>query len=211
MTDETTNTKSFTPPLYWLTWTLATATGWLGGIVINFLAINLLGLGALSAQLAANPNQVTQETALLFMVVSFAVLLVLGGSIGLLQWLVLRRLVPNVGRWALSTAVGFMAGSFAYPLLFMGIGVGLLQWLVLRRDLNKAGWWPLLSAVAWPVGYVAGTAIGSTGSAALSGLVSALISGTIIGALTGAMLVWLLRQNQELLEGLREQAAQARD
>ncbi len=209
MADETTQTKSLTPPLYWLTWTLATATGWLGGIVINFLAINLLGLGALGDKLAANPDQVTQEMALMFMAVSFGVLLVLGASIGVLQWLVLRRLIPNVGRWTLATAIGFMAGSFAYPVFFMGIGVGLLQWLVLRRDLNKSGWWPLLNAVAWPVGYVAGMVLGSVGVPLLSGLLSALISGLIVGALTGTVLVWLLRQNRELLAGLREQAAQA--
>lgn len=206
MTDETTQTKSLTPPLYWLMWTLATACGWLGGILINFFAINLLGLGALGDELAANPDQVTQEMALLFMGMSFAVLFILGGSIGLLQWLVLRRLIPGVGRWALATAIGFMVGSFAYPIFFMGVGVGLLQWLVLRRDLNKSGWWPLLSAMAWPAGYMAGMVLGSVGAPLVSGLLSALISGLLVGALTGAILVWLLRQNREILEGLREQA-----
>ncbi len=205
MTDNTSLRPAFNPPLYWLTWTLATAGGWLGGVLINFAVISLLGLGALSAELNTNAGQISQETALLLLVAQLVVLMILGGSIGVLQWLVLRRQVPNVGRWIPATAVGFAVGSFAYPVFFLGIGIGLLQWLVLRRDLNKTGWWPVLSAVAWPLAYLAGLTIGSLNSPFLEGLLSAFVTGAFAGGITGAIMLWLLRENRALLDGMRQE------
>ncbi len=209
MKDDTVASKQLNPVLDWLAWTLATAGGWLGGVLLNYVAINLLGLNTLAAEMNANPDQVSQMTALLVLIVSMVVLLVLGGVIGALQWLVLRRRVPGVSRWAPATAIGFALGSFAYPALFMGVGVGLLQWLVLRRDLNHTGWWPLLSAVAWPLGYVAGLAVSLTDSPLLNGILSALISGAIAGAITGAILLWLLRENRAMLDDLWKLAKEA--
>ena len=39
----------------------------------------------------------------------------------------------------------------------------------------------------------------------MGGLVGSILIGTIIGAITGAVLLWLLRENRVLLDGLRQE------
>jgi hypothetical protein len=202
---------AFNQPREWLLWTAATTGGWLLGTAITFgasLALSALGLGE---ALNADPATVDQTFVLILMGVSLLLLLIIGASVGALQWLVLRRHIAAVSRWAIFTGLGFALGSFVF-LAFMGAGVGLMQWLLLRRDLNKTGWWPVVNAVAWPLGYMMGSALGVPVGAALNSvlvanLVSALLTGAIIGAITGAVLVWLLRENAVLLAGLRQERA----
>ncbi len=140
---------------------------------------------------------------------------IIGLLVGALQWLVLRRHIPGVNRWAIFTGLGFALGSFVF-LAFMGLGVGVMQWLLLRRDLNKTGWWPVMNAVAWPLGYMFGGALGAALGTALNapilgGLFGSALTGAIIGAVTGAVLLWMLRENRALLDGLHKdlEAAQA--
>jgi hypothetical protein len=123
---------------------------------------------------------------------------VLGASIGMLQWVVLRRQISRAGWWVLATTLG-MGGGFALiramtprvslllgggPLYgtanggLFGILVGTLQGLVLRRQVARAGWWVLTSAVAMSVGFALDQVVGQ-----LVGI-----------ATTGTALVWLLRE-----------------
>jgi hypothetical protein len=204
---------AFNQPREWLRWTAATAGGWVLGSAISYVLSLLFSLTGLSAALDANPADLPQETMLLLMGVSVLMLLIIGVSVGALQWLVLRRHVPGLQRWAIFTGLGFALGAFIF-LAFMGLGVGLLQWLLLRRDLNKTGWWPVMSAVAWPLGYMLGGGLGVTvgqalGSPLVLNLLGGLLTGAIIGAVTGAVLLWLLRENRALLDGLRAEAEQA--
>ena len=205
---------TYNPQREWLLWAAATAGGWLLGSAINILLSIVLNMAGFGAAFNADPASMSQSTALMLMGVSLALLLIIGLSVGAMQWLVLRRHLPDLPRWAIFTGLGFALGSFAF-LAFMGAGVGLLQWMLLRRDLNKTGWWPVMNAVAWPVGYmlggVLGTAVGAAVSSPLLGsLLSAALAGAIIGAVTGAVLMWLLRENRTLLDGLREEAEQAK-
>lgn len=197
----------------WLLWTAATAGGWLVGTSINYLLSIVLSMTELGAALNADPADIPQSTLLLFMGVSLVMLLIVGLSIGALQWLLLRRHLAGLQQWAIFTGMGFALGSFAF-LAFMGVGAGLTQWLLLRRYLNKTGWWPVINAIAWPLGYMLGGSLGAAlgaavGSQFLGGLLGAAFTGIIIGAITGAVLLWLLRENRALLDGLRAEAEQA--
>jgi hypothetical protein len=194
-------------------WTAATAGGWLLGTSINYLFSLVLSMTELGAALDADAADIAQSTILVFMAISLVMLLLVGLSVGVLQWLLLRRHLAGLQQWAIFTGLGFALGSFAF-LAFMGVGAGLMQWLLLRRNLNKTGWWPVMSAVAWPVGYMLGGSLGAAlgtavGSPYLGGLLGAALTGVIIGAITGAVLLWLLRENRVLLGGLRAEAEQA--
>jgi hypothetical protein len=215
MTNTEVQAMAYHQPREWLWWTLATAGGWLLGSLGNFAISIVLSMTGLNAALNVDPAQIDQSTMLFFMVVSLAMLLIIGVLVGALQWLVLRRHIPGVNRWAIFTGLGFALGSFVF-LAFMGLGVGVTQWLLLRRDLNKTGWWPVINAVAWPLGYMFGGALGAALGTALSapllgGLFGAALTGAIIGAVTGAVLLWMLRENRALLDGLHKdlEAAQA--
>jgi hypothetical protein len=215
MTDNSSALSAFNQPLYWMKWVLATAGGWFVGSLANVLVINLLGASSLADALnATSPDQVPQSTALLLAGLSLVLLLIVGFAVGVLQWLVLRSQIPQASRWALFTGLGFALGTFAF-LAFMGLGVGLAQWLLLRRDLNKTGWWPVMSAVAWPLAYMLGGILGALVGQTLNvpfigGMVGSLLSGAIVGAITGAVLLWMLRENRALLDGMRAEAAQAK-
>ena len=215
MTDNPSTADTFNQPQYWAKWVLATAGGWLLGSLINVMVISLLGATSLGEALnATSPDQVPQSTALLLAGVSLVLLLIVGFAIGFFQWMVLRQQVPQIQQWALFTAMGFALGSFAM-LTFMGLGVGLAQWLLLRRELSKTGWWPVINAVAWPLAYMFGGSLGAYIGQALNvpfigGVLGSTLIGAIVGALTGAALLWLLRENRVLLDGLREEAEQAK-
>jgi hypothetical protein len=92
----------------------------------------------------------------------------LGASIGLAQWLVLRKQISWPGQWIIaSTAGGAVGGTVAliageitgevtdagfYGALavgaaVIGISLGIAEWLVLRRYVSQAGWWVLASTV----------------------------------------------------------------
>lgn len=200
MIETSTTEQPFNQQRYWSWWTLSNLGGWLIWATLNFMLLAVLS--------AAN---LPPEQGLL---ISVAFLVVVGAVLGSVQWWVLRRQVPQAQRWIIFTALGFAVGTF-FDLIFAGLGVGLLQWLLLRSVLNKTGWWPVVNAVAWPVGYMAGSLLGAavgqlTNSLALAAIVTWGSSGAIVGAVTGAMLLWLLRENRVLLDGLREEAEQAK-
>ncbi len=193
----------------WLLWTAAVIGGWLLGSAINVLLSIVLNMTGLSAVANADAANLSQSDALILMAVSLAMLFLIGLSVGALQWLVLRRHVQGLQRWAIFTGLGFALGYFAFP-PFMGLGVGLMQWLLLRRDLNKTGWWSVINAVVWPLAYMFGGGLGlmvgtAIGSPLVANLLSAVLVGGIVGALTGLVLLWMLRENAALLESLRQE------
>lgn len=210
--NESKATAAYHPPREWLLWTAAMGGGWLVGTSINYLFSTVLSMTELGTALNADPADIPQSTIMIFMGLSLVMLMIVGLSVGVLQWLLLRRHLAGLQQWPIFTALGFALGAFAFP-AFMGVGAGLLQWLLLRRNLNKTGWWPVINAVAWPVGYMFGVSLGAAlgtavGSSFLGGLLGAAFTGLIIGAITGAVLLWLLRENRVLLDGLRAETEQ---
>jgi len=59
-------------------------------------------------------------------------------------------------------------------------------------------------------GLAKSTAVGADVMQAAFGPMGAQLIGAIVGALTGAVLLWMLRENRTLLDGLREEAEQAK-
>ena len=164
----------------WLWWVLASSVGWILGLAGGFAAGFAIG-GAVSG--------IASQGA-------FGA--VLGASIGMLQWVVLRRQISRAGWWILATTLG-MGGGFAlissvtlpvsatfgggplYGLVnggLVGILVGAMQWLVLRQQSSRAGWWVLASVLGTGVGFALDQVVGQ-------------LVGT---AVTGTALVWLSRQ-----------------
>ena len=135
---------------------------------------------------------------------------------GVLQWLVLRRLIDDTGWWVL-VSVGAVAivGVLVFGLglidrdvgWVLGIAVGwivlgALQWLVLREQVAGAGWWVLANLlgliVAGPVVGFVTWATGAPADSALGGFLRWLAFGAAYGVVTGSALSWLLRQRLDV-------------
>lgn len=109
-----------------------------------------------------------------------------GILVGLAQFVLLRRYLPRMGWWVLTTAGGWSLGlllilpglltaltdiwgaesiyqTWAYVLGFslLGLSVGFGQWLVLRRRLPTAGWWIGANVLGFGLlGFMTGDALG---------------------------------------------------
>jgi hypothetical protein len=212
MTEVTTTERPFNQTQLWLWWVLATAGGWLGAYWISGL-LNVLVLNLLQIDLAAlaGSESLPESVQLPLLFLQLATLFVVGVVVGGAQWFILRRQIPQIGRWPLFTAFGCLITVFAGPfaLLLVGLGMGLLQWLILRNVLNRTGWWSPISAGAWVLGYFLGNMAGAllinVLDIALAQLIAYATVGIVGGALTGVALLWLLRENAGLLESLRQE------
>ena len=131
--------------------------------------------------------------------------LVIGASLGITQWLVLRRQIPQAHMWVLASAMGGIAvGVLGFVMgeavggpvggSVIGAALGIMQWLVLRRLISRAYVWVLASIVGFALGLTAGEAVGFTAGGAVGWLVGGTMLGVVVGAITGGALVWLLRQ-----------------
>lgn len=121
----------------------------------------------------------------------------IGASVGLAQWLVLRREFTNAGWWILVSAVAWLVGweiivdgqlltpgadliSSLIVGAVMGLVLGLGQWLLLRRWTQSASMWIPANLSAWSVAFT-----GIFGGA--------IIAGIVVGAVTGLVLELLRR------------------
>lgn len=113
----------------------------------------------------------------------------IGAVIGIMQWVVLRPLVPQAGWWALASAVGWAVGQMLVVTMFptkvgviagafLGAILGLGQWIVLRRWFHQAGWWIIMSTLGWALG--------------LAGMLGPSMVGAVVGATTGFALELLM-------------------
>lgn len=119
---------------------------------------------------------------------------IVGTIIGIPQWLVLRRHVPEAGWWvsltALGYGIGYIAGGFAMKwgigeweaLAVGGMVIGIAQWLVLRQHTTQAGWWIPATAAGFALLPVAPL-----------GNYPNLMPGVVIGAIPAITLAQLLR------------------
>ncbi len=158
-----------------LWWVLATAVGWAGGWAVITWASHLywgIGVG---------------------IDVAFVAYVVLGTTVGIMQWLVLRRRVPRSGLWILACAVSITTGSYVSQVMWMydiivfgavfGVLVGITQWSVMRRWVHRAGWWVPASVIGWVLGWFATSA----------GDFAAFLIGGIAGIITGFALAMLFK------------------
>lgn len=135
------------------------------------------------------------------------------------QWLLLRKLLPNAGRWFLATGVGVALGGImvgilmwsisgqgwedvwlmAAALLPIGLALGLAQWLYLRGVLPNAHWIVFIDVLAAASILLAGAVYTS---------LAELLVFALPGVITGLGLLLLLRQSgAEMPPLLREKAS----
>jgi len=104
---------------------------------------------------------------------------IFGLTVGLAQWVVLRR-DDHVGPlWVAGSALGWSVWSLFqaveapgyFGLSAVGLVVGLLQWILLRRARERARFWPPANIVAWPV----------AGAFGLSGSMFLMVAGVPFG------------------------------
>ncbi|MGH2522175.1 MAG: hypothetical protein ACRDH2_06695, partial [Anaerolineales bacterium] len=130
---------------------------------------------------------------------------VIGASLGITQWLVLRHHIPQAYMWVVACAVGgavisilgfAMGGPVGGPLggAVIGASLGIPQWLVLRHRVSQAYVWVLASIMGFALGLSAGEAVGFATGEAVGWPIGGTIHGIVVGAITGTALVWLLRQ-----------------
>jgi hypothetical protein len=123
-----------------------------------------------------------------------------GVSIGLTQWLVLRRQIRQAGWWIVASILGWGLGLALVESLIKiidwpfgsvvgwsmaGMVIGTMQWLVLHRQVPRARWWILANTVGWIVSW----AMSLVGN----GIVGLIILAATGGAVTGLSLTWMLR------------------
>jgi hypothetical protein len=170
----------------WLEWVIATTVGWVVGFAIC-------------------------EAFKAFLDSIQADGVVIGLSVGIAQWLVLRGRIGRAAWWILATVIGFGVGKWIGERLVeadpgivgdllsgvaIGVSVGVAQWLILRPQITRAAWWVVASVLAWAIGggIITVAEEGAGGPAAIA-YVTVAIGAALAGGLTGAVLVWLRRQD----------------
>ena len=166
----------------WLQWTLVAAVA---------LAVGRIGLGA--ADIDMPP---AAEVA------------IYGALLGVLQWLVLRRMVSWAGWWVPASVVGGalaggVGGAISLPPDWskalnwtvnggiLGAGLGIAQWPVLFLHISRSGLWVLASTAAYAVGYGVAVAVPKEWGVGTHWAVY----GAVAGAITGFALSWLLQRS----------------
>lgn len=110
---------------------------------------------------------------------------IIGGWLGLMQWLFLRKQISKAGRWILASSLGVLIGAplswLAYGMIlynrpdgfgffinyafirydytifgiFLGLAIGTSQWFVLKQQVHRAGSW----IIALPICFTLGIAL----------------------------------------------------
>ena len=175
----------------------------LGGLAVGFYLVERVGIIERSAYVA------------------------LGAAIGLAQWPVLRRQIPDVRWWPVATALGCAIGCiirFKLPAWLwdnatvgsavwdavVGSLIGFVQWLILRRQVPNAGRWILWSAIGFSVGftsvYEVGRAVGGNFEGYARGIFGTAASLAVYGMITGLGLVRLCNGRKVLNPSAQNQA-----
>jgi len=134
----------------WL-WVIATTVGWVIGMTI----VSVLMEGFFDVRDTAR-LRIPVGVILFNPTATIVGIAALGGSLSIVQWLVLRPQISGAAWWIPATFVGWLVGFFlavdgvpehARVVLF-SLTVGAAQWLVLRCQLSAAGWWVVATIVA---------------------------------------------------------------
>ncbi len=187
---------------FWIFWMLATFAGGLLFLLLSFplnwIMANVQPLGGVP------PAQLSERPLFLWMMLLGDALL--GASLGLAQWLVLRTELKGMGWWIVATAAGFSLGRLfmfvnlpqmdalgpGKAILQYGLFPAIFQWLALRGRVYQAGWWILIALLGWPLAFLlTDLAYATRLYVEPFDLVSALL---VPAAVSGAGMVWLLRR-----------------
>ena len=173
-----------------------------GGVILGWIAANLLGVAILGALILFVPFVRSASGRL-------ATSLVIGLPIGIAQWIALRRVAPISILWVLTISAGLLLALVVGPILggilggslddesllamaasgaTIGLCVGLLQWLFLQGHFTKSLVWPLSSAVGFGLGI---TLILVAELIDRSGEISAILVALVYAIATGFAISWL--------------------
>jgi hypothetical protein len=185
--------------------------GWIGLNIVSLLLAwgGTMLILSLIVKVVGDTIQVAGQTHITEdYLASFVLIPMLGLIAGLLQFLVIRRLIPRAGGWILATFLGWvipfaiiwllsilnpvvLAGNtfLALPFLLIMVGgvLGLTQWLVLKSHIRQSGWWILISGLAWGL---TGLIIGSTISETYDSWILLLLPALATGLGLWLLLVW---------------------
>jgi hypothetical protein len=126
-----------------------------------------------------------------------------GGCVGIMQWIVLRRLIPIGPWWVLGSALGWatyelVGGHLGW--VTAGALAGALQWPSLRSRLPKSGLWIVINALAWlPAGLAGlgvGVAVASASNFAVGWVVGWAVVAGVGGLIVGIPLASLLSKTE---------------
>jgi hypothetical protein len=125
--------------------------------------------------------------------------LIIGLVVGLVQWLILRKLLPVSFWWIAASGLWilaeFLVFAFSVPGAFLGgLVVGAAQWLVLKNRLPAAGLWVLVSTLGWGLAALLATSSQSYLNAGYT--TSYVIFHTLVATSTGGGLIMLLDKNK---------------
>ena len=152
-------------------------------------------------------------------VVQIALGIVIGFSIGITQWRLLRKVFNVSSFWLYSVAIGFIiieliAGiilwkldinrgelsffegnplAHALILAITGLLIGLIQLPLLRRHYSGNAYWVIASSLAWGISVLL-TAIHHQSDLAI--LITFILGSLLYGAITGATLMWILQPKE---------------
>ena len=141
-----------------------------------------------------------------FEMVGFWGVAAFGVSVGIFQWLALRKYVSKVNSWVWWSTIGSTIGFMVVPgrIGALGVGaivggaIGLAQWNVIRWGVTEALIWILASTLGFALGFAVANPVGlSTSnyvSSSLSGAIGGSAGGIIVGVVTGTALIWLLKR-----------------
>ncbi len=216
-----TNNKSQLGWGFWSLWVILIAVFFAIGWILGFASSYFTGDIIESCAILNNYVNEALTDAIEYCIMGA----IIGASVGLIQWIILKRKVSLSASWILASIAGLAASELVAGLVFwafgssrnIGVGslgpvliwiliytvggalIGLLQWPVLRRKVKRAGWWVLASALGWgltPVFWGLMAIRGKMWGFSLVGG-SMFISGLVLGTVTGVVLNWLLRNGME--------------
>jgi len=147
-------------------------------------------------------KRITEDYLFMFVFVPLFCLLT-----GFVQYLLLRRYLPQMGWWILVTGLGwlsvmvslqlmnFMLANLSILLGFPLIGalIGFFQWLLLRRHITQAAWWILASTLGWGLAALGNQTPVKNGSI----LAQLLVVGLIPALVTGLAWWYLLKPEEQ--------------
>lgn len=138
----------------WILWVIASLVGGIVAVVVGIPVSSFLFFSGYEV-----PRAVGYVTAGLL----------LGSTVGTMQWLVLRQRIAQISWWVPASIGGLVLGfllsepgdgpsvkttSLALVGAFIGLMLGVSQWLVLRKNAAPWGWWIPANIVGWALGFV---------------------------------------------------------
>ncbi len=162
----------------WFIWVFANS---IGVLLTYFMSIVIVSQGFTVLDVGAEVFALLPATGLL-----------LGATLGSMQWSVLRTrlqwaiwwIPANVAGWMIGIAISSSLGSSslvaALGWTVIGLTIGLAQWCILRNQIRDAIWWIPVSIIGWTISGLLVMRLGPTGALAYA-------------PITGLILAWSCR------------------